>query len=59
MEGSQKTKTILKKLFIYFGCAGSSQVHGLFSSCSELALLFTAVSGVLIVAASLVVVHRF
>ena len=28
-------------LFVYFGCAGSSLMHGLFSSCSELGLLFS------------------
>ena len=29
----------IEKIFIYFGCAGSSLLHGLFSSCSEQGLL--------------------
>ena len=30
-------------LFIYFGCAGSSLLHGLFSGCTEWGLLFAVV----------------
>ena len=39
---------------IVFGCAGSSLLHGLFSSCSEWGLHFVAIQGLLIVVASLV-----
>ena len=41
-------------LFI-FGCAGSSLLHGLFSSCSEQGLIVIAVDKLLIVVASLAV----
>ena len=46
-------------LFI-FGCAGSSLLSGLFSSCGEWGLLssFSVYFGHLIVVASLVVKHR-
>ena len=47
-----------KKLFIYFGCAGSSLLHGHFSSCGEWGLLLAVVCGLLIAVASLVVEHR-
>ena len=38
-------------------CAGSSLLHGLFSSCDELGLLFLAVCRLLIAMASLFVEH--
>ena len=47
-------------LFLYsfiFGCAGSSLLHRLFSSCSEWGLLFVEVCGLLIAVASLVADH--
>ena len=44
------------RLFIY-GCAGSSLLCGLFSSCGEQGLLLVAVHGLLIVVASLVAEH--
>ena len=43
------------KIFIYlfvFGCAGSSFLHSLYSSCSKQGLLFVKVHGVLIVVTS-------
>ena len=45
-------------LFIYFCCAGSLLLHGLFSSCSEEGLLFIAVCRLLIAVASPVAEHR-
>ena len=45
-------------LFIY-GCAGSSLLHRLFSSCGEWELLFVAVWGLLTAVASLVAEHGF
>ena len=42
---------------LIFGCAGSLLCHTAFSSCSKQGLLFLAVHGLLIVAASLVVEH--
>ena len=44
-------------LFIYFGCAGSSLLLRLFSSCGG-GLLFIAVHGFLIAVVSLVAEHR-
>ena len=43
--------------YVFIGCGGSSVIDGL-SSCGEQGLLFTAVCGPLIVAASLVAEHR-
>ena len=48
-------------VFIYlfiFGCAGSSLLHGLFSSCREWGPLFVAMRGLLIVVASPVAKQR-
>ena len=47
--------------FIYvfiFGCAGSSLLNGLFSSCDEWGLPFLAVRGLLVTVASLVAKHE-
>ena len=44
-------------LFYLFGCAGSSLLHGLFSSCGEQELLSVTVHGLMVVA-SLVAKHR-
>ena len=62
-QNALKTKlTILlfekKKKKFSFGCARSSLLCGLFSSCSEQGVLFTAVCGLLIVGASLAAEHR-
>ena len=46
-----------KKLFIY-GCAGTSLLCGLFSSCGELGGYSMVVVGELLIMASLVVEHR-
>ena len=40
--------------FFFFGCAGSSLLRRLFSSCDERGLLFIAACGLLIAVASLV-----
>ena len=45
------------KFIVFFGCAGASLLHGLFSSCSEWGLLPVAVCGLLNAVASLVVEH--
>ena len=42
----------------FFGCAGSSLLQGLFSSCGERGLLFIEVLGLLVAVASLVAEHR-
>ena len=48
----------LKKIILFiFGCAGSSLLCGLFSTCSERELLSISVRGLLIAVASLVVEH--
>ena len=44
-------------LFIYFGCAGSSLLCGLFCLCDEQGLPFTAVHRLLMGVASLVAEH--
>ena len=41
-------------VFFFFGCAGSSLLRRLFSSCDERGLLFIAACGLLIAVASLV-----
>ena len=48
----------LKFYLFIFGCAGSSLLPGLFSSCGEWGLHFVAASGLLIAVASLVAKHR-
>jgi len=59
-EDALKERWFSKTNFIYllFGCAGSSLLCGLFSSCDKWALLSVAVHGPLIVVASLVEEHR-
>ena len=48
----------IKKILLFiFGCAGSSLLCGLFSTCSERELLSISVRGLLIAVVSLVVEH--
>ena len=56
----QRQNGVFTSISLYsfiFGCAGSSLLHRLFSSCSEWGLLFVEVCGLLIVVASLVADH--
>jgi len=50
-------KLLFKFFFFIFGCAGSSLLHGLFSSCSKGGSFLAAACRLLIVVASLVVEH--
>ena len=56
-------KDILKNIYfihLFFGCSGSSLLHGLlFSSCSKWGMLFVVMGGCLIAVDSLVVESRF
>ena len=58
-ENSQDLIFFLKFLFIclFFGCVGSSLLHGLFSSCDKKELLSVVMSTLLIEVASLVAEH--
>ena len=49
--------SLLKILFI-FGCGASLLLHGLFSSCGELAYSLVAIHRLLVAAASLTAEHR-
>ena len=59
--GLVKSKGSLKYLFINFGCAGSSLLHELFSSCGEQgnSLVAVAMQKLLIAVASFVAEHGF
>ena len=58
--GTQYIVAILSFVILFiFDCAGSSVLCRLFSSCSELGLLFVAMHVLIIVMASLVVKHKF
>ena len=48
---------LLKLILLLFGCAGSFLLHGLFCSCGERGVTLTAVLGLPIVGACLVVEH--